>query len=109
MARQAESGGLMLSSMERAIVRMCGLPSIREGIRRRRLFGVQHTSRPFFVHVESLCPDTHPLLAFVSSELPYKQCEFQGECRILVSVHTMTGTTHVAMREEDDFLETHKV
>ena len=34
------------------------------------LLGVQHTSRPFFVHVESVCPDTHHLLAFGSSELP---------------------------------------
>ena len=49
MARQAESGGLMLSSMKTAMVRMCGLPSIREGIRRGGgLLEVQHTSRPFF-------------------------------------------------------------
>ena len=60
----------MLSSMKRAIVRMCGLPSIREGIRRRGLLGVQHTSRPFFVHVESVCPDARHRLAFGSSELP---------------------------------------
>ena len=34
------------------------------------LLGVQHTSRPFIVHVESVCPDAHHLLAFGSSELP---------------------------------------
>ena len=39
MARQAESCGPMSSSMKRAIVRMCGLPSIREGVRRREVVG----------------------------------------------------------------------
>ena len=44
------------------------------------LLGVQHTSRPFFVHVESVCPDAQHRLAFGSSEVPQKQCEFQRVC-----------------------------
>ena len=45
--------------------------SERENERESKIMlGVQHTSRPFFMHVEGVCPDAHHQLVFGSSELP---------------------------------------
>ena len=69
MARQAESGGLMLSGMKKNDSADVWLAVDPKGFDGGELLGVQHISRPLSVHVEIVCPDAQHRPAFGSSEL----------------------------------------